>query len=147
MNKIILMGNLGRDPELKYTPNQVPVCTFNVATEEKYKDASGQWVERAEWHKVVTWQKTAENCGKYLAKGSKVLIEGKVQTRKYQDKNGADKYVTEVIAQSVQFLSTTKKEENANTHIPADRQEEIAAAQQVVSQIANTSFDDDDIPF
>lgn len=147
MNKIILLGNLGRDPELKYTQNQVPVCSFSIATTEKRKDQSGAWVDITEWHKIVAWQKTAENCGKYLAKGSKVLIEGKVQTRKYQDKNGADKYVTEVIAQSVQFLSTTKKEENANTHIPADRQEEIAAAQQVVSQIANTSFNDDDIPF
>lgn len=147
MNKAILLGNLGRDPELKYTQNQVPVCSFSIATTEKRKDQGGAWVDVTEWHKIVTWQKTAENCGKYLTKGSKVLVEGKIQTRKYEAKDGSDKYVTEIVAQTVQFLSTTKKEENANTHIQSDQQE-IAAAQQVVSQVATTSFDDDlDVPF
>lgn len=146
-NKILLLGSLGRDPELKYTQNQVPVCSFSIATTEKRKDQSGAWVDITEWHKIVTWQKTAENCGKYLTKGSKVLVEGKIQTRKYQDKDGNDKYVTEVLAQNVQFISTNKKEENANTHIQSDQQTEITAAQAVVSQVATTSFDDDDIPF
>lgn len=145
-NRVVILGNLGRDPELKYTQNQVPVCSFSIATTEKRKDQSGAWVDITEWHKIVAWQKTAENCGKYLTKGSKVLVEGKIQTRKYESKDGSDKYVTEIVAQSVQFLSTNKKEENANTHVQSDQQE-IAAAQQVVSQIATTSFDDDDIPF
>lgn len=147
MNKIILLGNLGRDPELKYTQNQVPVCSFSIATTEKRKDQSGAWVDITEWHKIVAWQKTAENCGKYLTKGSKVLVEGKIQTRKYQDKEGHDKYVTEVLAQNVQFISTNKKEENGNSHTSTDQQTEIAAAQAVVSQVASTSFNDDDIPF
>lgn len=147
MNRAVLLGNLGRDPELKYTQNQVPVCSFSIATTEKRKDQSGQWVEVTEWHRIVAWQKTAENCGKYLTKGSKVLVEGKIQTRKYEAKDGSDKYVTEIVAQSVHFLSTNKKEESGNSHIQADKQEEIAAAQQVFSSVAKTSFDDDEIPF
>ena len=103
MNKAIIIGNLGKDPELKYTQNQTAVCNFSVATTSKRKDDAGNVKELTEWHRVTAWSKTAENCGKYLTKGSGVCVEGHLQTRKYQ-KNGQDHYATEIVAENVQFL-------------------------------------------
>lgn len=85
LNKVMIIGRLGREPELKYTQSGSPVCTFSVATDESYTDNSGQKVEKAEWHRIVVFQKAAENCSQYLAKGSLVFIEGKLETRKWQD--------------------------------------------------------------
>ena len=99
LNKVMIIGRLGREPELKYTQSGSPVCTFSVATDESYTDNSGQKVEKAEWHRIVVFQKAAENCSQYLAKGSLVFIEGKLETRKWQDR-----FVTEIKAQRVQFL-------------------------------------------
>ena len=104
LNKVMVIGRLGRDPELKYTQAGAPVCTLNVATDESYKDNNGQKVERTEWHRVVVFQKAAENCSQYLAKGSLVFVEGNLQTRKWQDQQGQDRYVTEIRAHRVQFL-------------------------------------------
>lgn len=104
LNKVMIIGRLGRDPELKYTQSGSPVCTFSVATDESYTDNSGQKVGKAEWHRVVVFQKAAENCSQYLAKGSLVFIEGKLETRKWQDQQGQDRFVTEIKAQRVQFL-------------------------------------------
>ena len=104
LNKVMVIGRLGRDPELKYTQAGAPVCTLNVATDESYTDNSGQRVEKAEWHRVVVFQKAAENCSQYLAKGSLVFIEGSLQTRKWQDQQGQDRYVTEIRAHRVQFI-------------------------------------------
>ena len=100
----MVIGRLGRDPELKYTQAGAPVCTLNLATDESYKDNNGQKVERTEWHRVVVFQKAAENCSQYLAKGSLVFVEGSLQTRKWQDQQGQDRYVTEIRAHRVQFL-------------------------------------------
>ena len=104
LNKVMVIGRLGRDPELKYTQAGAPVCTLNLATDESYKDNNGQKVERTEWHRVVVFQKAAENCSQYLAKGSLVFVEGSLQTRKWQDQQGQDRYVTEIRAHRVQFL-------------------------------------------
>ena len=104
LNKVMIIGRLGREPELKYTQSGSPVCTFSVATDESYTDNSGQKVEKAEWHRIVVFQKAAENCSQYLAKGSLVFIEGSLQTRKWQDQQGHDRFVTEIKAYSVQFL-------------------------------------------
>lgn len=104
LNKAMIIGRLGREPELKYTQSGSPVCTFSVATDESYTDNGGQKVEKAEWHRVVVFQKAAENCSQYLAKGSLVFIEGKLETRKWQDQQGQDRFVTEIKAQRVQFL-------------------------------------------
>ena len=104
LNKVMIIGRLGREPELKYTQSGSPVCTFSVATDESYTDNSGQKVEKAEWHRIVVFQKAAENCSQYLAKGSLVFIEGKLETRKWQDQQGQDRFVTEIKAQRVQFL-------------------------------------------
>jgi len=106
MNKVILIGRLGRDPELSYTPNGQARAKFSVATDEGYRDRqTGQKVERTEWHNIVAWRQTAEFCGNYLGKGRLVMVEGKLQTRKWQDQNtGQDRYMTEVVADNVQGL-------------------------------------------
>lgn len=104
VNKVILVGNLGRDPEVRYTPNGQAVARFSVATTEKWRDPQGQLQERTEWHNVVVWGKQAEICGQYLAKGRQVYVEGRLQTRSYDDKDGVKRQVTEVIAQTVRFL-------------------------------------------
>lgn len=104
LNKVMIIGRLGREPELKYTQSGSPVCTFSVATDESYTGNSGQKVEKAEWHRIVVFQKAAENCSQYLAKGSLVFIEGRLETRKWQDQQGQDRFATEIKAQRVQFL-------------------------------------------
>lgn len=108
LNKVMVIGRLGRDPELKYTQTGSPVCSLNIATDESYKDSNGQKVERTEWHRVVVFQKAAENCSQYLAKGSLVYVEGSLTTRKWQDQSGQDRYTTEIKAQWVQFLDSKK---------------------------------------
>ena len=104
LNKVMIIGRLGRDPELRYSQSGSPVCTLNIATDESYTDNSGQKVEKAEWHRIVVFQKAAENCSQYLAKGSLVFIEGRLETRKWQDQQGQDRFATEIKAQRVQFL-------------------------------------------
>lgn len=97
MNKVILTGNLGADPEVRYTQSGIPVATFSVATTERWKDKDGNKHEVTEWHRVVVWNRLAEIAGEYLSKGSKVLVEGKSITRKWQDQGGNDRYTTEVV--------------------------------------------------
>ena len=104
VNKVILIGNLGGDPELKYTPSNRPVCNLNIATNEVFKDKSGQRQERTEWHRVTVWGEQAENCSKYLAKGRSVYVEGRLQTRSWDVTEGKKRYTTEVIADRVVFL-------------------------------------------
>lgn len=104
VNKVILVGNLGKDPQTRSTPNGQEVATLTVATSEKYKDKSGELQERTEWHTVVVWGKQAESCGKYLTKGRQVYVEGRLATRKWTDKEGAERYSTEVVAETVKFL-------------------------------------------
>jgi single-strand DNA-binding protein len=106
LNKVILIGRLGRDPELSYTPNGQARAKFSIATDEGYRDRqTGQKVERTEWHNIVAWRQTAEFCGNYLGKGRLVLVEGKLQTRKWQDQaTGQDRYMTEIVADNVQGL-------------------------------------------
>ena len=104
VNKVILVGNLGADPELKYTPSNRPVCNLSVATNEVWKDKAGQKQERVEWHRVNVWGDQAELCSKYLAKGRMVYVEGRIQTRSWDDKEGKKRYTTEVVADRVVFL-------------------------------------------
>ncbi len=105
VNKVILIGNLGADPELKYTPTNRPLCNLSVATSETFKDKIGDKQERTEWHKVTVWGDQAESCSKYLTKGRQVYIEGKLQTRSWDDKaDGKKRYSTEVVADRVVFL-------------------------------------------
>ncbi len=104
VNKVILVGNLGADPELKYTPSNRPVCNLSVATHEVWKDKSGQKQEKTEWHRVNVWGEQAENCSKFLTKGRTVYVEGRLQTRSWDDKEGKKRYSTEVVADRVVFL-------------------------------------------
>ena len=104
LNLVQIIGRLGRDPELRYTQTGSPVANLNIATDESYVDRDGNKVERAEWHRVLVFQRQAENCSNYLRKGSLVYVEGSLQTRKWQDQNGQDRYTTEIKAQRVQFL-------------------------------------------
>lgn len=104
LNKVMLIGRLGRDPELRYAQNGSPICNLRIATDESYTDRDGNKVERTEWHSVAVFQRQAENCSTYLSKGSLVYVEGSLQTRKWQDQQGQDRYTTEIKAQRVQFL-------------------------------------------
>ncbi len=105
VNKVILVGNLGQDPELRYTGSGTEVCNLRLATNESYKDSNGEWVERTEWHSIVAWARLAEICNEYLTKGSQVYFEGSLQTRNYEDKDGNTKYVTEIKAREMMMLS------------------------------------------
>jgi single-strand DNA-binding protein len=105
INKVILIGNLGADPEIRYTQNGTPVASFTMATTERRKGQDGQVQELTEWHKIIAWQRLAEICGEYLSKGSKVYIEGRLQTRKWKDQNGNDRYTTEIVAREMKMLS------------------------------------------
>jgi single-strand DNA-binding protein len=105
VNKVILIGNLGKDPEVKYTQSGLPVARITLATNERFKDKAGEWQDRTEWHNVVLWQRMAEIAGEYLKKGSKVYIEGRLQTRSWDDKNtNQKKYMTEVVANDLVLL-------------------------------------------
>ena len=104
VNKAILVGNLGRDPELRTTPNGQSVVNFTLATSESWTDKSGERVERTEWHRIVVWGKTAEMCAQYLSKGRTVYVEGRIQTREWEDKDGNKRYTTEINANTVNFI-------------------------------------------
>ena len=107
VNKVILIGNLGADPEVRYTPDGAPVANFNLATSESWNDrSSGEKQERTEWHRLVVWRKLAEIAGQYLKKGSKIYIEGKLQTRSWEDQSGQKRYTTEVVVNELQMLDS-----------------------------------------
>jgi single-strand DNA-binding protein len=132
LNKVQLIGRLGKDPELRTTQSNTSVCSFSIATTDKYKNKEGEWVENTEWHNIVTWANLADICAKYLQKGKQVYIEGKLQTRKWQDKDGADRYTTEIVANEMKMLGSR-----------SDDQEGYAPAPTASGQPDN----DDDLPF
>jgi single-strand DNA-binding protein len=146
INKVILIGNLGRDPEVRYTPNGLAVANLALATSEAWKDKqSGELVEKTEWHRVVMYQRLAEIAGEYLRKGSKVYIEGRLQTRKWQDKTtGQDRYSTEIVANEMQMLDS----KGGGSSDGASSYEKPAASHASAPEAAPAldSFDDD-IPF
>lgn len=104
LNKVMLIGNLGKDPEVRYTAGGTAVASFSLATSEKFKGKDGQWEEKTEWHNITLWGRTAEVAGEYLAKGRTVYIEGRLQTRKWTDKEGKDRYTTEIVGEKMQML-------------------------------------------
>ena len=106
VNKAILVGNLGKDPELRYTPSGIAVATFSLATTERYKDRDGNRQEKTEWHNIVAWRQLAEICGKFLHKGKQVYIEGKIQNRSYDDRDGNKRYISEIVADQMQMLGS-----------------------------------------
>lgn len=146
INKVILIGNLGKDPEIRYAPNGGAVANITLATSESWKDkATGEKQERTEWHRVVFFGRLAEIAGEYLKKGAQVFIEGRLQTRKWQDKEGKDRYTTEVVANEMQMLGS-----RAGMGAPADdaHSEPSVAEGKKGGAVASTMDDlDDDIPF
>lgn len=138
-NKAMIIGRLGRDPELVYTTTGMPICRFSVATDESYKDKDGNKIEKAEWHRIVTFQKQAENCSMYLGKGSLVFVEGSLQTQKWE-KDGQTHYTTEIKAQRVLFLD--RKGENQNQNKPQQAYDDDPD----IASIPETSGWDD-VPF
>jgi len=104
VNKVILIGNLGADPELRYTPSGTPVVTFRMATTERWRDKEGNLQDHTEWHRIVAWGKLAETCGEWLKKGSQVYIEGRLRTRSWEDRNGNRRYTTEIRADTLRML-------------------------------------------
>jgi single-strand DNA-binding protein len=125
VNKVILVGNLGKDPEVRYTPSGQAVANFTIATNEAWTGKDGQKQERTEWHRIVVWGKTAENCGEYLSKGRQVYIEGRLQTREWTNKEGAKQYTTEIVANQVTFLQGGERGQGrgagrSNAGAPAD---------------------------
>jgi single-strand DNA-binding protein len=157
INKVILVGNLGQDPEVKYMPSGGAVLSISLATSESWKDKqTGQPVEKTEWHRVTFFNRLAEIAGEYLKKGSQIYVEGKLQTRKWQDQAGVDRYTTEVIANTMQMLgsggsSNDKAYDSSsdNQSRPQQHKNEQQAEQKPVSQSSPPPMDsfDDDIPF
>lgn len=145
LNKAILIGNLGKDPDLKYMPNGDAVCEITIATSEQWTDKnSGEKREATEWHRVKFFRKLAEIAGQYLTKGSQVYIEGKIVTRKWQDKDGNDRYTTEIIADQMKMLGSKN---GGNQTGGNDKPASEAPAQQKAGSAQSSSIDDDDIPF
>lgn len=156
VNKVILVGNLGRDPEMRYLPSGEAVANLAIATTDKYKDKTGQMVEQTEWHRVSFFGRTAEVCGQYLKKGSQVYVEGSIRTRKYTDKEGVEKYATEIRGDRMQMLGgksgggmADMDDGGFNQSPPPQRSQPRANAPAGAQRPASSGFDDmdDDIPF
>ena len=112
LNKVLLLGNLGADPEVKYTSAGNAVCNFTLATSDSWTDKSGKKQDKTEWHKIVVWGKLAELCGEYLSKGRQVFLEGKIQTRSWEDRDGNKRHTTEIVANDVKFFSKKENSED-----------------------------------
>jgi single-strand DNA-binding protein len=122
VNKVILVGNVGKDPEVRYSQSGTPVANFSLATNERFKDRSGEWQDRTEWHNIVAWQRLAEIVGEYVAKGSKVYVEGKLQTASWEDRqSGERKYRTEIVARDLLLLGPRRSD--AGDHQPLTHNE------------------------
>ena len=136
VNKVILVGNLGRDPEIRYTQQGTAVANFSLATTNRFKNRNGEMEERTEWHRIVAWDKLAEICGQYLAKGKQVYIEGRLQTREWEDKEGNKRSTTEVVTQTMQMLGRREGQGGSAASSPS------GSAPEVVGDAP-----DDEIPF
>ena len=158
VNKVILVGNLGRDPEVRYMPNGDAVANYSIATTETWKDKNGMRQEKTEWHNIVMYRRLAEIAGEYLKKGSSVYIEGRLQTRKWQDKQGNDRYTTEIVADHMQMLgqrggsADDQRGGNRQEYHPSPsqgegRKQEPGQAPKPPGPAANFDDMDDDIPF
>ena len=138
VNKVILVGNLGSDPELRYTPSGRAVANFSLATHEQWTGKDGEKGERTEWHKIVAWARLGEICGEYLSKGRQIYVEGRLQTRAWEDRDGNKRYTTEIVASDVQFLGTRDSSDSARPRGTGSADFQGGPAQGPV---------DDDIPF
>jgi single-strand DNA-binding protein len=158
LNRVQLIGNLGKDPEVKYTPQGTPVAKLTIATNERFKDKAGEWQDRTEWHNVVLWQRLAEIAGEYLKKGGKVYIEGRLQTRAWDDKtSGQKKYMTEVVADDLILLGGRGdsgggsggdfERQDRPVSMPRSAQPRPQPAANPPAEDFNQGITDDDVPF
>ena len=150
VNKVILVGNLGRDPETRYTAGGDPITNVSIATTETWKDKSGEKQEKTEWHRVAFFGKLAEIAGEYLKKGSQVYVEGRLQTRKWQDKDGQDKYTTEIVADRMQMLGSRAGSGGGSAgggEPPTERERATSGGKSTPAAKKNVDDLDDDIPF
>jgi len=154
VNKVILMGNLGRDPEVRFMPNGDAVCNFSIATTDSWKDKAGERQEKTEWHNIVMYRRLAEIAGEYLKKGRPVYLEGRLQTRKWQTKEGQDRYTTEIIADSMQMLggrdgAPTQDSQQSSQPEAKDEFDQTPSRNSQSESTSSSSFDEfeDDIPF
>jgi single-strand DNA-binding protein len=155
LNKVMIIGNLGKDPEMKYTPQGTPITTFSVAVSRTRKGSDGQVIDETEWFRVVAWERLAETCNEYLRKGSKVFIEGRLQTRKYTGQDGQERQIVEVVAQEMQMLDSRQQgqggyEEGGSGYRNNDRpapQRGGSSGGGSSSGYDDTDMDVDDIPF
>jgi single-strand DNA-binding protein len=144
VNKAILIGNLGKDPELRYTPSGQAVASFPLATTERYKDKDGNWQERTDWHNVVVWGRQGETVKEYLKKGRSTYVEGRIQTRSYDDRDGNKKWITEIVASRVQFLGG-RGEGGSGGRSESVGEPPNSESENVPEPLA--TGDDDDLPF
>lgn len=147
INKAILVGNLGKDPELRYTANGQAVATFSLATTEKFKNKGGEQQERTEWHNIVAWGPLAEICGKYLTKGKQIYCEGRIQSRSYDDRDGNKRYITEIVISDMQMLGGRPGDEGGAGSRPARTSGSLPAKDPVSVPDDAPYNTDDDIPF
>ncbi len=143
VNKVIILGRLGQDPELKYTPSGAAVCNFSLATTENWQDKSGQKQEKTEWHRIVVWGKLAELCNQYLSKGRQAFVEGRLQTRSWEAQDGNKRYMTEINANNIQFIGGQAQASNSK---PAEQQSQ-GPMDEDYNVSADANFTADDIPF
>src|SRR5205807_8208453 len=150
LNKVMLIGNLGKDPEVKFTPGGVPVAKFSLATNERFKDKSGEWQDRTEWHNIVAWQRLAEIVGEYVKKGSKLYIEGSLRTSSWEDKqSGEKKYRTEIVAQDLVLLGGRGEGDSGSARggASASFDQRPAHADEHAHAPSPAEITDEDIPF
>jgi single-strand DNA-binding protein len=143
VNKVILIGRLGKDPDMRYTPSGTAVANFSLATNSSFKDSDGNWNDKTEWHNIVTFGRTAEIAGEYLKKGKLVYIDGRLQTSNWEDQNGQKRYKTEVVASELQLIGSRGDSESSADSPAADVEEEAPAAE----DMPPANEEEDDLPF
>ena len=143
VNKVILVGRLGRDPESRFTASGQAVCNFSLATDRSYKDRNGQTQKQTEWHKIVVWGKLAEICQKFLKKGSQIFVEGRIQSRQWEDQQGQKRTAFEIVANEMRMLGSRGEAGAAPTHAPEEAEAQAAPE----DAGAATEVSDEDIPF
>jgi single-strand DNA-binding protein len=145
INKAILIGNVGKDPEIRHLENGTPMCSFSLATSENYTNKSGEKVTNTDWHNIVLWRQLAEVAGKYVKKGSQVYIEGRIKSRSYDDKDGNKKYITEIVGDTLKLLG--RKPDDSGSSAPAATSAHEPRAQQEADVYAQGAVGGDDLPF
>jgi single-strand DNA-binding protein len=149
VNKVILIGRLGKDPEVKYTPSGAPVAKFSLATDEVFKDRSGEQQKRTEWHNIVAWNKLAEICGEYLTKGKQVYIEGSIRSRQWEDQAGNKRTAYDIVARDMRMLGSKAESDRAAAAAPAAPPAERAPVEKppAAEPPAEPEITDEDVPF